>query len=157
MGARTWLIAVLLLWSAAAASAADIEWSLSTKAGRAYLSGMPKVSEVDYEFWAHCRADGAIEVGAGAESHVGRGNGEAVTLKLAAGLRRATLTGVSRESANIEMTGGIELRAVIARGHPLFTVLANGKPIKVSGPIKPITWPVNGLKAKAAEFLKQCK
>jgi hypothetical protein len=156
MGAPTWLIAGLLLWPAAA-SAADIEWRLSNKDGRAYLSGMPKASEVDYEFWAHCRADGAIEVGAGAESHVGRGNGEAVTLKLAAGLRRATLTGVSRESANIEMTGGIELRAVIARGHPLFTVLANGKPIKVSGPIKPITWPVNGLKAKAAEFLKQCK
>ena len=55
------------------------------------------------------------------------------------------------------MTGGIELRAMIARGDPLFTVLANGKPIKVSGPIKPITWPVNGLKAKAAEFLKRCK
>jgi hypothetical protein len=156
MGARTWLIAGLLLWPAAA-SAADIEWRLSNKDGRAHLSGMPKASEVDNEFWAHCRADGAIEVGAGAESHVGRGNGEAVTLKLAAGLRRATLTGVSRESANTEMTGGIELRAVIARGHPLFTVLVNGKPIKVSGPIKPITWPVNGLKAKAAEFLKQCK
>jgi hypothetical protein len=36
-------------------------------------------------------------------------------------------------------------------------VLANGKPIKVSGPIKPIAWPVNGLKAKAANFLKDCK
>jgi hypothetical protein len=156
MGARAWLIAGLLLWPAVA-SAADIEWTLSKKDGRAYLSGMPKVSEVDNEFWAHCRVDGAIEVGAGAESHVGRGNGEAVTLKLAAGLKRATLTGVSRESANAEMTGGVELRAVIARGHPVFAVLANGKPIKVSGPIKPITWPVNGLKARAADFLKDCK
>jgi hypothetical protein len=156
MVARAWLMAGLWLWPAVA-SAADIEWSLSKKDGRAYLSGMPKASEVDYEFWAHCRADGAIEVGAGAESHVGRGNGEAVTLKFAAGLKRATLTGVSRESANVEMTGGIELRAVIARGHPLFAVLANGKPIKVSGPIKPIAWPVNGLKAKAANFLKDCK
>ena len=152
-----WLIAGLLLLWPTAAYAADIEWTLSKKNGRAYITGMPKASEVDYEFWAHCRADGAIEVGAGAESHVGRGNGEAVTLKLAAGLRRATLTGVSRDSANSEMTGGIELRAVIARNHPLFAVLANGKPIKVSGPIKPITWPVNGLKAKAATFLKDCK
>ena len=80
-----------------------------------------------------------------------------MTLKLAAGLRRATLTGVSRDSANSEMTGGIELRAVVARGHPLFKVLANGRPIKVSGPIKPMTWPVNGLKARAADFLKDCK
>ena len=46
---------------------------LSKKNGRAYLSGMPNESEVDYEFWAHCRADGAIEVGAAAESHVGKG------------------------------------------------------------------------------------
>jgi len=156
MGGPAWLMAGLLLWPSFA-SAADIAWTVSKKDGRAYLTGMPKESEVDNEFWAHCRADGAIEVGAGAESHVGRGNGEAVTLKLAAGLKRATLTGVSRESANSEMTGGVELRAVIARNHPLFAVLANGKAIKVSGLIKPITWPVNGLKAKAAEFLKDCK
>lgn len=156
MGFRRWLAAGLLLWPTVAA-AADIEWTLSKKDGRAYLSGMPKESEVDTEFWALCRADGAIEVGAGAESHVGRGNGEAVTLKLAAGFRRATLTGVSRESENYQMTSGVELRAVVASAHPLFKVLANGKPIKVTGPIKPLTWPVNGLKAKAADFLKECK
>ena len=156
MRARTWLAAGLLLWPAVAA-AADIEWNLSKKDGRAYLNGMPKESEVDNEFWALCRADGAIEIGAGAESRVGRGNGEAVTLKLAAGLRRATLTGVSRESDNYKMTRGVELRAVISSSHPLFKVLANGKPITVSGPIKPITWPVGGLKAKTAAFLKECK
>jgi hypothetical protein len=157
MGGRAWLTAGLLLLLPSAASTADIEWTLSKKDGRAYLTGMPKQSEVDNEFWAHCRADGAIDVGAGAESHVGRGNGEAVTLKLSAGLKRATLTGVSRDSANSEMTGGVELRAVVARGHPLFAVLANGKPIKVSGPIRPMTWPVNGLKARATDFLKDCK
>ena len=69
MGGRAWLTAGLLLLSPSAAWAADIEWALSKKDGRAYLSGMPKQSEVDNEFWAHCRADGAIEVGAGAESH----------------------------------------------------------------------------------------
>jgi hypothetical protein len=157
MGARTWLAAGLLLWPAVA-GAADIEWNLSKKDGRAYLNGMPKATEVDNEFWALCRADGAIEVGAGAESHIGRGGGEAVTLKLAAGLKRATLTGVSRESENYKMTSGVELRAVVARAHPLFAVLANGKPITVSGPMKkPLTWPVNGLKAKTAAFLKECK
>ena len=153
---RAWLAAALLAWPAAA-GAADIEWSMSKKDGRAYLSGMPKENEVDTEFWAHCRADGVIEVGAGAESHIGRGNGEAVTLKLVAGLRKATLTGVSRESANYKMTGGVELRAVVASTHPLFKVLANGRRINVSGPIKPLTWPVNNLKAKVATFLKECK
>ena len=152
-----WSFAVLLLLSCASASAAEVEWKLSKKDGRAYLNGMPKESEVDNELWLHCRSDGAIDVGVGAESHVGRGNGEAVTLRLAAGIRRATLTGVSRESVNYQMTSGIELRAVVTGAHPLFKILANGRPIKVSGSIKPITWPVDGLKAKAAAFLKDCK
>ena len=156
MGARTGLAVVLLLCPVAA-GAADIEWKLSQKDGRAYLSGMPKESEVDNEFWAHCRADGAIEVGAGAESHVGRGNGEAVVLRLASGLKRATLSGVSRESDNYQMTSGVELRTVVTAGHPLFGVLANGKPIEVTGRIKPVTWPVSGLKPKVADFLKACK
>lgn len=157
MSARMWLAATMLLWPAIAA-AADIEWNLSKKDGRPYLSGMPKAPEVDNEFWALCRLDGAIEVGAGAESHIGRGGGEAVSLKLSAGLSKATLTGVSRESDNFKMTAGIELRAVVSHSHPLFKVLANGKPIKLSGPTKKfLIWPVNGLKAKAAAFLKDCK
>ena len=151
-----WLAAPLMLW-AEGAGAADVEWTLSKKDGRPYLTGMVKESEVDHELWLHCRGDGAIELGAGAESHVGRGSGEAVALRLAAGLQRATLTGISRESANYQMTSGVELRAVVTGAHPLFKVLANGKPIKVSGTIKPITWPVNGLKAKAAAFLRDCK
>ena len=150
------LAACVLLWPVAA-NAADVVWTLSKKNGRAYLSGMPNESEVDNEFWAHCRADGAIEVGAAAESHVGRGGGEAVTLKLSSGFKNTTLTGVSRQSENFQMTGGVELRATISHNHPLFAVLSSGKAVKVSGPIKPLTWPVKGLKAKTAEFLKACK
>jgi hypothetical protein len=151
-----WLAAALLL-APTAASAADLVWMVSKKNGRAYLSGMPDEPEVDYEFWAHCRRDGKIEVGAAAEAHVGKGRGEAVTLKLTSAGKTATLTGVSRESENVEMTGGIELRATVSRDHPLFAVLVTGKPIRVSGPIKPMTWPVKGLSAKTAEFLKACK
>ena len=112
---RAWLAAALLLWPAVA-GAAEVEWSLSKKDGRAYLSGMPKESEVDNEFWAHCRADGAIEIGAGAESHVGRGSGEAVTLKLASRAQEGDADRASRAKAPItQMTGGIELRAIVAR------------------------------------------
>jgi hypothetical protein len=149
-------VAGLLLWPGCA-GAADIAWTLSKKAGRAYLSGMPNESEVDYEFWAHCRADGKIDVGAAAESHVGKGKGEAVTLKLASADKTATLDGTSRESANFEMTAGVELRATVSRDHPLFAVLATGKPISVSGPIKPLTWQIRNLKSKAAAFLEACK
>jgi len=151
------LLAAAVMLQPVSAGAADVVWTLSKKDGRAYLSGMPNESEVDNEFWAHCRADGAIDVGAAAESHVGRGGGEAVTLKLSSGLKSTTLTGVSRQSENSEMTGGVELRATISHNHPLFAVLSTGKAVKVSGPIKPLTWPVNGLKAKTAAFLKACK
>jgi len=108
-------------------------------------------------FWAHCRADGAIDVGAAAESHVGKGGGEAVTLKLGRPLKSATLTGVSRHSENSEMTGGVELRATVSRDHPVFAVLAAGLKIKVTGPIEPLTWETKGLKQKVAAFLKACK
>ena len=151
-----WLIAGLLFWPPAA-GATDVKWSLSKKAGQAYLSGMPDESEVDYEFWAHCRAGGRIDVGAAAESHVGKGKGEPVTLKFVSADKAATLAGVSRASANSEMTGGVELRATVSREHPLFAVLATGKPIVVSGPIKPLTWQTKNLKAKAAAFLQACK
>src|SRR5215470_5264037 len=92
----TWVAVGLMLWPFAAS--AEVVWTVSKKNGRASLSGMQNEPEVDYEFWAHCRADGAIDVGAAAESHVGKGGGEAVTLKLAGGLKSATLTGVSRHS-----------------------------------------------------------
>ena len=158
MGRILWvLIAAGLLLSPSAAKAAELVWTVSKKNGRALLAGMPNEPEVDYEFWAHCRADGAIDVGAAAESHVGKGGGEAVTLKLASGLKRATLTGVSRNSDNSEMTGGVELRATVAHDHPVFAVLGNGSKVKISGPIKPLTWQTKGLKAKIAAFLNACK
>jgi hypothetical protein len=145
-----------MLWPAAA-SADPVVWTLSKKNGRAYLHAMTAEPEVDYEFWAHCRADGAIDVGAAAESHVGKGGGEAVTLKLASGLRSATVTGVSQHSENSEMTGGVELRATVSRDHPVFVVLSAGSKTKVTGPIKPLTWESKGLKQKVAAFLKECK
>ena len=123
-------------------------WTLSKHKGRAYLQGMPNESEVDFELWAHCRADGAIDIGMGAESHVGKGKGEKVTLTLASGGQTASVTGVSRESDNAEMTGGIELRAKVMRDDKLFAVLATGQPIAVTGPIKPLKWGVKGLKTK---------
>jgi hypothetical protein len=151
------LSAAGLMLSPVAAHADDVVWTVSKENGRAYLSGMLNEPEVDHEFWAHCRADGAIDVGAAAESHVGKGGGDAVTLRLASGLKRATLTGVSRQSRNFEMTGGVELRATVSHDHPVFAVLGNGNKVKVSGPIKPLTWQTKGLKAKVAAFLKECK
>lgn len=147
----------VLAWPAAAS--AEILWTFSKKQGRAHLQGMENESEVDFELWAHCRADGDIDVGMGAESHVGRGKGEKVELMLISAGQVAKIAGVSRDSENSPMTGGIELRGRVKRDDKLFAVLATGQPITVTGPLKhgKLKWDVKGLKAKVAAFLQACK
>ena len=149
-------LAAALAWPDAAS--AEVEWALRKEKGRAFLQGMHNVSEVDYEFWAHCRADGDIDVGMGAESHVGKGKGEKVELTLTSARQSAKVVGVSRESVNVEMTGGIELQARVKRDDPLFAVLAAGQPIRVTGSTrKPLKWNVKGLKPKVSAFLQACR
>ena len=148
-------LAAALAWPCGAW--AEVEWTLGKDKGRAFLNGMVDESEVDYEFWARCRADGGIDVGMGAESHVGRGKGEKVELTLTSGGQTAKVAGVSRDSVNSEMTGGIELQARVKRDDKLFAVLATGQPITVTGPIEePLKWDVKGLKPKVRAFLRSC-
>jgi len=146
-----------LLAPAAAASAAPVEWRLLKQEGRPYLQGMPAETESDTEFWALCRRGGKIEIGVGANSMVGKGEGETVSLTLASGSARAHLRGKSRNSVNFQMTAGTELRAEVSRDDALFKVLATGKPITVSGSIKRDIWAVKGLSAKLAAFLRACR
>ena len=151
------VVALMLFAWPAAAWAEVVVWTLSKPQGRPYLVGMVNVSEVDFEFWARCRADGAIDIGMGAESHVGKGKGEPVSLTLTSAGQTVKISGVSRESENVEMTGGIELRAKVMPDDKLFAVLRTGRPIAVTGPIKPMKWEVKGLKAKVEAFLKGCR
>ena len=159
MAADMRLVALTLVAALAwpSAAAAEVKWSLGKEKGKPFLYGMENEAEVDYELWAHCRADGGIDVGMGAESHVGKGKGEKVELTLTSAGQSAKVAGVSRDSVNAEMTGGIELRGKVKRDDRLFAVLATGQPIAVTGPIKPLKWGVRGLKPKLEAFLKSCK
>ncbi len=151
------LAATLTLTSTALAEP-PVVWTVYKHKGQVHLQGMVDESEVDHEFWARCRKDGLIDIGMGAESHVGKGKGEKVSLTLTSGGQSVTISGVSRESKNVEMTGGIELQARVKRDDKLFVLLATGQPITVTGSIKkPLKWEVKGLKARTAEFLKACK
>src|SRR5262249_54627261 len=67
---------------APSAAIADIQWKLMKKDGRPYLQGMSGEPEVDTEFWALCRSREAIDLGVGADTGVGTGAGEAVSLNL---------------------------------------------------------------------------
>ena len=153
---RFLILAAVLAWPVTAFAEAVV-WRLSKDEGRPYLTGMVKQSEVDFEFWARCRADGAIDIGMGAESHVGKGKSEAVSLTLTSGRQTVKISGVSRESVNVEMTGGIELQAKVTPDDQLFAVLMTGQPIRVTGPIKALRWEVKGLKAKVEAFLQGCR
>ena len=159
MAADMRLVALTLVAALAwpSAAAAEVKWSLGKEKGKPFLYGMENEAEVDYELWAHCRADGDIDVGMGAESHVGKGKGEKVELTLTSAGQSPKVAGVSRDSVNAEMTGGIELRGKVKRDDRLFAVLATGQPIAVTGPIKPLRWGVKGLKPKLEAFLKSCK
>ena len=159
MAADIRLVALIVFAALAlpTAAAAEIKWSLGKEKGRPFLSAMENESEVDYELWARCRTDGDIDVGMGAESHVGKGKGEMVELTLTSAGQTAKVAGVSRESVNVEMTGGIELQGKVKRDDKLFVVLATGQPITVTGPIKTLKLGVKGLKPKVDAFLKSCK
>jgi hypothetical protein len=139
-----------------AAASAEVLWRFTREHGRPLLQAMSDEPEADTEFWARCRSGGAIDMGIGADTSIGKGEGEPVTLTLASAGTQATVAGQSRNSANFQMTAGAELRATIAHGHALFKVLATDKPIVVSGASKPITLPAKGRKAKVAAFLQAC-
>jgi hypothetical protein len=148
---------VAVTFAGPAAAAEDLVWILTSKFGRPYLQGQPDAPGTDADLWAHCRPDGRIDVGLAADAGVGKGNGEAVALTLTSAGQRAKVSGVSRNSENFEMTAGTELRATLSRQDRLFAVLSTGRSIAVTGAIKPLNWPVKGLKAKVAAFLKTCR
>ena len=155
--ALTVVAALVVAFAWPCAALAEVEWTLRKDKGRAFLQGMHNESEVDFEFWARCRTDGDIDIGMAAESHVGKGKGEKVELTLISAGQTAKVTGISRDSVDSEMTGGIELQSKMKRDDKLFAVLATGQPITVTGPIKPLKWGVKGLKSKLDAFLKSCK
>src|SRR5688572_6784357 len=94
------VVAALVAWPCAAL--AEVQWTLRKDKGTAFLQGMHNESEVDFEFWARCRTNGDIDIGMGAESHVGKGKGEKVELTLTSAGQTAKVTGMSRDSVDSE-------------------------------------------------------
>ena len=149
-------VVVLLLWPLAAS--AEVQWRFDTRNGRPYLEVRDRGEEADTDFWASCRKAGDVDIGIGANTGVGKGQREPVTLQLVgAAARVATLHGVSRRSADYQMTAGTELRATVTLGDPLFAVLAAGGSIKVTGSIaRPLTLDVRGLATRLDAFMRAC-
>lgn len=133
---------------------AEVKWSTATSPS---LYAASNEDESDRSFYAVCPISGIVELFVGADEQVGKGQGEAVKVKVESDGKSATVSGVSRRSFNHEMTGGTELVTRIEIGDDFFKVLSTGKPVKVSGSLsKPVTWNHKGMAGAVKKFLKDC-
>jgi hypothetical protein len=151
---KTLFAALPLLLLAAAPAAAKTKWTAGTVPS---LYAMSDEDEADHSLYAFCAIPGIVELFVGAHEQVGKGQNEAVKLRLESDGKSATVNGFSRKSYNFEMTGGTELVTRIEATNDVFKVLATGKPIKLTGSLgKPVTWNHPGMADAVKKFSKAC-
>lgn len=129
-------------------------WTYS--AGGRSLIGMEQVEEGDYAFYAVCSAPGKVTLGIGADRGVGKGEDEKVSITLATAGHTVRIDGASGNSANFEMTAGVELQATVPLSHPVFQLLLDPGPIKATGALTH-AWPDQGRAAATRKFIAGCR
>ena len=145
------LSAAALMFAATPAFAFDWIYVAESKT----LIGWTGEEEGDTDFRATCKAGGKAAIGIGAETNVGKGEGEAVSATLTLGARSLTIGGHSGKSPNFEMTGGVELQTDVDASHAIFAMLGDKGAIKVTAPFK-TTWPEKGRAAATKAFVTAC-
>jgi hypothetical protein len=153
---RTLLIASLMLVPVVGPAAAKTKWTAATSPSL-YAASASDEDESDHSLYAVCPIRGIVELYVGANEQVGKGENEAVKLRVDSDGKSATLSGFSRKSYNSEMTGGTELVTRVETNHEFFKVLSSGKPIKLTGSLsKPVTWNHPGMADAVKKFMKDC-
>jgi hypothetical protein len=143
-----------MLLLAAGSAAAKTKWTAATSPS---LYAASDEDESDRSLYAVCPIRGIVELYVGANEQVGKGENEAVKLRVESDGKSATLSGFSRWSYNSEMTGGTELVTRVEADHEFFKVLSSGKPIKLTGSLrKPVTWNHPGMADAVKKFMKDC-
>ena len=137
------LAAATLLFVATPASAYSWLYVAETKE----LMGSTGEEEGDTDFRATCKPGGKAEIGIGAAEGIGKGEGDPVSVTLAAGAKSLTVQGKSGKSPNFEMTAGVELQTIVDGKHEIFALLGEKGAIKVSGPIT-TSWPPPGARLR---------
>ena len=136
------------------ARAEDFLWTYSAE-GRS-LIGMEQVEEGDYAFHAVCTAPGKAKLGIGADVGVGKGKGDKVSVTLATASHTVRIDGISGNSANFEMTAGVELQATVPLSHPVFQLLLDPGPVRTTGALRQV-WPDLGRAAATRKFIAACR
>ncbi len=139
---------------AASPALAKTTWSVVS---RPFLEARPAEEESDADLRATC-FDGLVTVRIGGTIGVGKGNGEAVSVKIEGDGKSAKVQGVSRTSPDVEMTGGTELVTDLPLNSPAVEILFSGKAVKIVTPDQKTHTLFDADSSGAAKkFLKQCK
>ena len=93
----------------------------------------PVENEGDTILQLSCGPIGFVDVHLGGVFGIGMGKYEAVSATLSAGTITASVKGLSIETSDVEMTGGIELLTALRSNDTLFAVLTSGKEITLKG------------------------
>ena len=139
------------------ASAASAGFDATNRAGT-WLDVRSDESESDALLRLGCHGFGLIDAHLGATFDIGKGGHEAVSLTLTSGKLTARVKGLSIESEDSELTGGIELLTALMANDEAFAVLTSGKEIILqSGRSKAERFTL-GKETTAAlkAFLKKC-
>ncbi len=117
----------------------------------------PVENEGDTMLQLTCGPIGFVDVHLGGVFAIGKGEHEAVSATLSAGKLTATVKGLSIETSDFEMTGGIELLTALRSNDPLFAVLTSGQEISLQGSERPERFTLSADVTKALKtFLAAC-
>jgi hypothetical protein len=123
-------LAILMLLPLASAASAGFD---ATTGAGTWLDIRSDESESDALLRLGCHGSGLIDTHIGATFDIGKGGHEAVSVTLTSGKLTARLAGLSIESEDSELTGGIELLTALMANDDAFSVLASGKEITLKG------------------------
>jgi hypothetical protein len=160
------LVASFVLFAAAPSfgqerKIAKFQWNVGAVGNNWELNGFDWTdgfNEQDSLVRISCKRGGKFEIGLGAAVEIGKGRGEAVAMTANSGMATVRIDGVSKKSANFEMTSGVELVKSSDANDLLIELL------KMEGPVtfrtqpgaKSYTFPAKGFGAAFAKLKARC-
>ena len=117
----------------------------------------PVENEGDTLLQLSCGPVGFVDVHLGGVFTIGKGEYEAASATLSAGKLTAQVKGLSIQTSDFEMTGGIELVTALRSNDDLFAVLTSGEEIALAGSERPEKFKLTADVTKALKtFLEKC-
>lgn len=147
------ILAILAL-----AGAANAEYEANSSSANWIEVREPVENEGDTILQFSCGPIGFVDVHLGGVFGMGKGEYEAITVTVSADKQSASVKGVSIETSDVEMTGGVELLTALRSNDALFGVLTSGKEVTlqaVGGTAEKFTLTAGVTKALKA-FLGTC-